>query len=104
MNTLTLFHHILVSMTVRFNKGPNADAGGIEIHKDGKWYGICESNFDMNAAKVACRSIKPTFIDARVIPGKLRFFSQITRKYVAGMITTQSMIHNVISGFIQCYY
>lgn len=55
---------------VRFNTGPNVNAGGLEVHRDGKWYGICDKGFDKRAAMVACRSIRKDFIDATVIPGK----------------------------------
>ena len=66
---------ILFIFAVRLNNGPNSHAGGLEIHKDGKWYGVCDSSFDRNAALVACRSIKPkTYVDARPIPGEILDF------------------------------
>ena len=59
--------------TVRFNNGPNTNAGGLEVFEESsqKWYGICDTGFDDKAALVACRSIKGTYVDARTIPGKL---------------------------------
>lgn len=54
---------------VRFNTGPNVNAGGLEVHRDGKWYGVCDTGFSKAAAMVACRSIRKDFIDATVIPG-----------------------------------
>lgn len=65
--------HILctccVPVSVRFNTGPNVNAGGLEMHRDGKWYGICDSGFDKTAALVACKSVRKDFIDATIIPG-----------------------------------
>ncbi|XP_053406028.1 deleted in malignant brain tumors 1 protein-like isoform X2 [Mercenaria mercenaria] len=55
--------------SVRLNSGPTAHAGGLEVHKDGKWYGVCDTGLDLKAARVACRSIKKEYIDARTIPG-----------------------------------
>lgn len=70
MNNLTFVHHLLVSMSVRLNTGSDATVGGVEVSKDGLWYGICDTNFDITAARVVCRGINQTFVDATVIPGK----------------------------------
>lgn len=55
--------------SVRFNTGPNLNAGGLEVYQNGVWYGVCDSDFDAKAALVACRSVKKNFVDARSIPG-----------------------------------
>ena len=59
-------------ISVRFNNGPNTNAGGLEVFdEDSKsWYGVCDTDFDNKAALVACRSIKESFMDARPIPGE----------------------------------
>ena len=58
-----------IYISVRLNTGPNVHAGGLEIHRDNMWYGVCDTDFDVKAARVACRSIKKEFIDAQIIPG-----------------------------------
>ncbi|KAL4227454.1 scavenger receptor [Mactra antiquata] len=55
--------------SVKLNKGPTTNAGGIEIHKSGQWYGVCDTGFDYTAGIVTCKSINASFTDARIIPG-----------------------------------
>ena len=40
------------------------------MYHQAKWFGVCDDGFGMNEARVACRSLKAVFIDARAIPGK----------------------------------
>ena len=40
------------------------------MYNNEKWYAVCDSNFGINEAKVACRSLKTEYIDGRAVPGK----------------------------------
>ena len=45
--------------------------GGVEVYNKTtqRWYGICDTNFDNDAAKVVCRSLGMKYIDGRSIGG-----------------------------------
>ncbi|XP_052281888.1 deleted in malignant brain tumors 1 protein-like isoform X1 [Dreissena polymorpha] len=55
--------------SVRLNSGPSADAGGLEVHRDGKWYGVCDSGIGKNEALVVCKSLKSYYVDAVPVNG-----------------------------------
>ncbi len=40
---------------VRFNNGPNSNAGGLELYDEESqgWFGVCDKDFDNKAALVA---------------------------------------------------
>ena len=44
------------------------------MYNNGTWYAVCDSNFGIIEAKVACRSLKTEYIDGRAIPGIQRVF------------------------------
>ena len=56
-------------LLVRLNSGPSADAGGLEVHRDGKWYGVCDSGIGKNEALVVCKSLKSYYVDAVPVNG-----------------------------------
>ena len=39
----------------RLVNGPNEQSGHLEIYEDGKWGYVCNEQFDLKDAKVACR-------------------------------------------------
>lgn len=43
--------------------------GGLEIYRDGQWYGICDEGFTNLEAMVACKSLGVQYVDGRVING-----------------------------------
>ena len=64
---------LLFYFIVRLNNGPNSKSGGLEMYHQAKWFGVCDEGFGLNEARVACRSLKAVFTDARAIPGKNEF-------------------------------
>ncbi|VDI52977.1 deleted in malignant brain tumors 1 protein [Mytilus galloprovincialis] len=54
---------------VRLNEGHDARMGGVEYHRNGEWYSICDEGFDDQAARVTCRSLGNNFTDGLAIKG-----------------------------------
>lgn len=65
-------------LVVRLSNGPNSKAGGLEMYHNGDWFTVCDTDFGLAEAKVACRSLKTQYIDARAIPGIYLQFTALT--------------------------
>ena len=55
---------------MRFNTGPQASAGGLEVHRDGDWFGVCDNGFGRTEALVVCNSLKEHYVDAAALRGE----------------------------------
>ena len=72
---------VYFSFLVRLNNGPNSKSGGLEMYHNDEWFGVCDTDFGLNEARVACRSLKTEYKDARAIPGEFCIVFTNTKKY-----------------------
>ncbi len=47
----------LFYLAVRLVNGPGPDVGRIELYHDGQWGTVCDNNWDIKDAEVACRAM-----------------------------------------------